>query len=432
LDTRLELPQSGRNGVLTVAIPSEWLGQVAVPRKVVPAASAEELVAAALGNPIGCPSLAHLVRPGNTVAVLVDDCTRHTPIQIMLPPVLYQLKSAGIAERDIRIVIALGTHRPMTADEIVAKLGADVAGSYAVVNVPSTVDAEFVYLGTSSIGIPAWVNRAVAEADVRIGLGMITPHLEAGFTGGCKIILPGVCSSRTVDTFHSISAFIPENQLGNVDTPLRRNLEQFVAERVPLDFIVNAIVTVDGHLYQCVAGHPVDAHRAGVKHARTVFGAPLRRRYPVVVANSYPYDMDWWQSAKGVWAGDWMTADGGTLVIVTAAPEGNSNYPLVPGYTGRDPDQVRQEITAGTATDAKQASAGAMFGNLRRRIEFALVSDGLSRLDADAMRMPWFATVEDAVRAAVAKLPPSERAGSVGVIPDAGIVLPLVDADERE
>ncbi|HEX9075323.1 MAG TPA: nickel-dependent lactate racemase [Anaerolineae bacterium] len=423
MDTRLELPYGNR--VLPVAIPSEWLGQVLMPCAVAPAPDPAALVAAALENPTGCPPLARTVRRGNTVAVLVDDYTRHTPIRVMLPPVLCELEEAGIAPRDIRIVVALGTHRPMTMEEIVAKLGADVASSYTVVNVPSSDDSEMVYLGMCSSGIPVWVNRVVAEADVRIGLGMITPHLEAGFTGGAKIILPGVCGSRTVDAFHSLSAFIPENQLGNVETPLRRNLEQFVAERVLLDFIVNAITTLDGRLYRCVAGHPIHAHRAGIEHARAVFGAPIRRRYPVVVANSYPYDVDWWQSAKGVWAGDWMTADAGTLVIVTAAPEGNSNYPLVPGYVGRDPDQVRHEITAGIAADAKQASAGAMFGNLRRRIEFALVSDGLSQTDADAMRMPRFSTVEEAVTTAVAKLPAAERARSVGVIPHAGIVLPV-------
>ncbi len=424
MDTRVDLPYGDRR--LTVAIPSEWLGEIAAPRAVASAPDPAALVSRALENPIGCSRLGSAVRPGNTVAVLVDDLTRHTPIRLMLPPVLRELETAGVARRDIHIVIALGTHRPMTADEIAAKLGEEIAACYAVVNVPSTAESEMVYLGPSSIGIPAWVNRTVAEADVRVGLGMITPHLEAGFTGGCKIILPGVCSSRTVDVFHSISAFIPENQLGNVDTPLRRNLEQFVSERVPLAFIVNAVTTIDGELYRCVAGHPIQAHRVGVEHARAVFGAPIARRYPVVVANSYPYDLDWWQSAKGVWAGDWMTADGGTLVIVTAAPEGNSNYPLVPGYTGRDPEEVRREITAGTAVDAKQASAGAMFGNLRHRIQFALVSDGLSRADADAMRMPLFATVEEAVTAAVSRLPAAERAGSVGIIPHAGIVLPYV------
>ncbi len=421
---RIELPYGSRTHPLT--LPDEWLGEIALPRSTAPAPNVNHLITSALQHPIGCLPLSQRVKRSNTVAVIVDDFTRKTPVHVILPVVLKELHASGIEPDQIRIIIALGTHRPMTPSEITEKLGADVAHRYPVVNVPSTSDSDMVYLGCSTIGIPAWVNRAAADADFRIGLGMITPHLEAGFTGGAKIILPGVCSSRTVDAFHSVSAFIPENQLGNVNTPLRQNLEQFVAERVPLHFIVNVIITLEGQVYQCVAGDCVKAHRAGVRYAQEVFGTPVSRRYPIVVASSYPYDMDWWQSAKGVWAGDWMTADGGTLIIVTASPEGNSNYPLVPYYTGRDPEELCQEIKAGTATDAKQASAGAMFGNLRRRINFALVSDGLNPTDADAMRMPYFTSVDQAVADAIGRLPENERKGAVGVMPYAGIVLPIL------
>lgn len=423
---KLELPY-GRSR-LPVTIPDEWLGEVAEPKPVAPAADVDALVGAAIRNPIGCRPLAQLVEPGQQIAILVDDFTRKTPVARFLPLVLQELHSAGVEREHIRIVIAPGTHRPMTAAEIVAKLGEQVAHQYRVVNVSSTDDSEMVYKGTSSGGIPAWVNRSVAAADVRIGLGMITPHMDAGYSGGAKIVLPGVCSSRTVDAFHAASAFMPENQLGNVEAPLRLSLEQFVGERVPLHFIVNVIKTLDGRIYQCVAGHSVQAHRAGVKHAKTVFGTPIRRRYPIVVANCAPYDFDLWQSTKGVWGGDWMTADGGTLIIVAEAAEGNSNYMLMPGYIGRDPAELQHEIETGTARDPKQAATAAQYGMFRRRINFALVSKGLTQADADAMRMPYYATVEQAVGEAVARLPEHERRGSVGVLTQAGIVLPLLEA----
>ena len=261
---------------------------------------------------------------------------------------------------------------------------------------------------------------------MRIRLGMITPHLEAGFTGGAKIILPGVCSSITVDAFHTASAFIPENQLGNVEAPLRRTLEQFVGERVPLDFIVNAIVTLGGEMYQCVTGHFVEAHRAGVRYAQKVFGLTFRRRYPIVIANCYPYDFDLWQSIKGVWAGDLLTADGGRLIMLTAAPEGNSNYPLVPDYIGQNPEKLKRDIEAGEVEDAKQAATGVMFGHLRQRIKLVLVSDGLTPTDARAMGIPFFTSVEEALEVEVKRLPAPERRGAVAVLPQAGVMLPLV------
>jgi len=163
-----------------------------------------------------------------------------------------------------------------------------------------------------------------------------------------------------------------------------------------------------------------------VKVAQAVFGVPIKQRHPIVVAGCYPYDIDWWQSAKGVWSGDEMTADGGTLVVVTAAPEGHSTYTLLPHYMGRDPDELKREIEAGRAADAKQAATGVMFGDLRKRINLVLVSDGLTPADAGAMRMPYYVSAEDAVADAAGRLPEDQRRGCVGVIPQAGIALPLV------
>ncbi len=415
------------NSTRPLSLPDDWLGEMVEPQPVSTVDGAAALIAAALHHPIGTPRLAKLVRPDQTVAIIVDDYTRKTPVGLMLPLVLDELYARGVPHDHIRIVVALGTHRPMTDAEIAQKIGAAIVQAHDIVNVPSTDDQEMVYLGTSSNRIPAYVNRVVAEADVRIGLGMITPHLDAGFSGGMKIVLPGVCSARTVDAFHAQSAFVLENQLGNVAAPLRRALEQFVSERVPLTFIVNVIVTPDEQVYQCVAGDPLQAHRAGVEHALAVFSASAQRRYPIVVANCYPYDIDLWQSVKGIWAGDLLTADGGILIAVTAAPEGNSTYPLVPAYVGRDPEVVKREIEASTAEDAKQAATGVMFRRMMRRIRLALVSDGLTLDDAGTMGIDYYPSVEAAVAAAIDRLPVDVRRGAVGILPHAGMVLPVID-----
>jgi nickel-dependent lactate racemase len=422
---RVELPQ-GRSH-LTVAIPDDWLAEVVHPRPLSPDADATTLVTSALDHPIGTPPLAQLAGAGQRVAIIVDDYTRKTPIALMLPPVLEGLLAAGIEPGDIRIVVALGTHRPMTQEELAIKLGAEVAERYQVVNLSSTTEAEMIYLGTASNGIPAWVSRTVAEADLRIGLGMITPHADAGFSGGAKIILPGVCSSKTVVAFHAASAFLSGNPLGDIDAPLRRSLEQFVAERAPLDMIANAILTPEGEVYRCVAGHAVRAHRVGVEYAKSVFATPVRRRYPVVVANCYPYDVDWWQSIKGAMCGDLITAPGGSMVLVTAAPEGHSTYPLVPHYTSRDTDELRREIQSGRVEDANQAVAGVIIGRLKERVKLVLVSDGLTEIDAQTMGITHLDSLEEAISDAVTRLPEEERAGSVAIIPQAGIILPMVN-----
>lgn len=418
----IEVPRG--KDILSFRMSDRWLGEFAQPTSITPSEDARSLIAEALNSQIDCRPLSQLVNPGQKVAIIIDDYTRETPAHLILPLILHQVRQAGINLDDIRIVIALGTHRPMTKTEIRIKVGDEIARRYEIINTSSSMDKELVFLGTSSSGIPAWVNRSVAEADVRIGLGMITPHMDAGFSGGAKIILPGVCGTSTVDSFHS--NFIDNHTIsfGNVNAPQRRDLEEFVSERVPLDFIVNVIMTLDNKIYRCVAGHPIGAHRVGVAHAREVYCTPIQRKYPIVVANCHPYQQDMWQSTKGLVSGALMTANGGTLILVTQASEGNSTYPLYPSYIGSDPDSLTRELCAGRAEDPKAAVGGIIIGHIKRRINIALVSNGLTARDAGIMGIAFFDTVDAAIENALSKLPEVEREGAVAVLSHAGVLLP--------
>jgi len=420
---QLNLPYG--KGFLPVNIPDPHIGQIALPSPVTPANDIQSLVKEAVGHPIGSPPLAQVVQPDQSIAIIVDDYTRKTPVSKILPVILDILKSIGVEKEQVQIVVALGTHRPMTAEELEHKVGAEIMAQYEVVNIPSDDQNEMVYVGTSSNGIPAWVNRRVAEADVRIGIGMITPHSDAGFSGGSKIILPGVCSSLTVNSFHAAGAFLGETQLGMVDSPIRQNLETFVSERIPLSFILNVIVNINMEIFQCVAGHPIQAHRQGIKYAKEAFGVPIQKRFDVVVANCYPYDVDLWQSTKGVFCGSLITADGGTLIMLTAATEGNSNYPLFPQHIGTELEELEREIKNGQVPHATQIAESIKLGKLKKRVRLALVSDGLPEASSDQMKISRYPTVESAVTEAIERLPPPEREGAVCVLPQAGVTLPL-------
>jgi nickel-dependent lactate racemase len=411
---------------MELPFPQAWLGQIVQPAPVESVAEVDACIAAALAAPVGSPPLAACARPGQQVAIIVDDATRKTPAAAIVRQLVVELAHAGVRRADIAIVVALGTHRAMTADELATKLGTDILQRYRVINAPCTDAQELVDLGEAPGGIPTHVNRTVADADLRIGVGMITPHLDAGWSGGAKIVLPGVCGLVTVDAFHRASAFVAADQLGEVDALMRRTLEHFVAEQVPLHFIVNVVLTLAGDLYACVAGHAVAAHRAGVRHARAVYAAAAPRRFPVVVADCAPYDVDLWQSIKGAWAGAQLVEPGGTLVLVTAAPEGVSNYPLVPVYAGQAPDELRNAIVRGTVEDAMQAATGVMWGMLLQRMRIVFVSPGLRAADAAVMGAGWQPDLATAVAEAVARLPEAVRPGAVAVIPQAGLVLPVL------
>jgi nickel-dependent lactate racemase len=417
----LNLPYGNRT--LSVSLPAEWLGEVVMPAPVAAPSHFDDLLTEALTRPIGAPPLPELVNPNQRVAIIIDDYTRKTPTRPILTALLRQLHQTGLPPQNITLVFALGSHRPLTPVEVTAKTGPEIAARYTIVNQsdPQTMTT----LNTGMHHIPAQVHRAVAKADVRLGIGMITPHLDAGFSGGAKIILPGVCSETTVDTFHAASAFVRQNQLGRLDAPLRRTLENFVAEQIPLHFIVNVVIDTAGQVQHVVAGHFIDAHRAGAEQARRVFGVSAARKYPVVVANCYPYDQDLWQSIKGVWAGELLTETNGTLIMLTAADEGRSVYGLLPEYIGRNPAELARQLQVGQTRDPKQAATGVMFGHLKERVRLMMVSAGLNQADAQAMGIPFYPTIKAAVESAVSRLPAHRQKNSVAILPQAGLTLPI-------
>ncbi|MEM7344284.1 MAG: lactate racemase domain-containing protein, partial [Chloroflexota bacterium] len=257
----------------------------------------------------------------------------------------------------------------------------------------------------------------------KIGVGMITPHMDAGYSGGAKIILPGVCSGLTVDTFHAREADVTRNQLGDMNASVRRDLEQFVGERVGLDFILNVVLTADEEIYQCVAGDFIEAHRVGVTYAQEVYGSPAEKRYPIIIANAYPTIIDLWQSSKGIWCGELLVEDGGTIILVTPAIEGHGVYPLFGQYIGQDPDTLKQRLDADEAEDPKAAAIGYLVGRMKERINFAIVSTGLGQADASAMGFAYYETVEAAITETV-----KHYSGSniIGVLTHAGVTLPLI------
>jgi nickel-dependent lactate racemase len=402
-------------------IPGDGPGEIIRPADVAPCADPEEAVREALDNPVGSPPLEEVVKAGQTVAVIVDDVTRMTPVHEMLPPVLERLHSAGARREEVFIAVALGTHLPMIENEIRAKLGPEVADRYEIVNEPAWEPERMIYLGESKNGIPAWVNRRVAEAGARIGIGSVTPHMDAGYSGGAKIILPGVCSVETVNAFHARAVDTRGNQLGVVETLLRTDLEDFVEDRVGLDFIVNAALTSDGRLYQTVAGHFREAHRHAISFSDEVYAVAVGGRYPVVVSNAFPNDLDLWQSTKALWSGELVTADGGLLILTTPCPRGTEVHPAFVEYAAEDPDDLERRLKAGEPEDPCAAAIAVLFGRMKRRVRMAMVTPGLSRRVVERMGFDYYFSVEEAVSAGLAD---AGTAGRLAVLSHGGVTLP--------
>ena len=190
---------------------------VYTPRPTPPTLAPEALIREALDNPIGSESLRQAARGKASALVLIDDITRETPADLLLPPVLDDLEAAGIAADDILVMIALGTHRPMTDGEIRHKVGDEVLARVQVTQHDHRT-APLRDLGVTPSGTPIEVNEHLFEADIVIGTGAVVPHHIAGFSAGAKIVQPGVSGAATTAATHMFSARARTPLLGRVDT----------------------------------------------------------------------------------------------------------------------------------------------------------------------------------------------------------------------
>lgn len=339
----------------------------------------------AIDHPIGAPPLEEIVFPGAKINVIVDDGSRPTPVSQILPVLLGKLSEIGVCDRQVRIIVALGSHRHMTADELAERVGADIFRRYEVVNSEFHDPEQLVYVGKTPDGVEIHATKAAMEADIRIGVGNLVPHPVMGWSGGGKILYPGVAGENTVSYFHLKGSLENGNLFGREDSPIRAMMENWV-DTIGLDFIVNTVLNTHMRLHSAVAGHYIAAHRAGVAIAKRVLGCAVEERADVVVVSSFPADQDFWQSPKGVYSAEYALKgeSGGTILLVSPNYEGIGPHPEYPEWMGRDDgDELIRSFFAGRplSGDALAIAIGNSMSKMRRRRRLVVVSDGVTAAD---------------------------------------------------
>ncbi|MGB9611991.1 MAG: nickel-dependent lactate racemase, partial [Bryobacteraceae bacterium] len=245
----------------------EW--KILEPRYAEPLEDERAAIEQALDAPVAGPPLEELARGGKSAAISVCDITRPAPNRLTLPPLLERLHRAGIPPERIRILIATGLHRPATPAEVEEILGPGIAGAYPVVNHNARQRADHVYLGQASRGTPVWIDRRYVEADLHITLGFIEQHLMAGFSGGRKLIAPGLAGEETIRHLHS-PRFMREPKAveGSLEqNPLHEELLE-IAKMAGHEFIVDVVLGRGRKITAVFAGEPRAAHAAGVAFVR--------------------------------------------------------------------------------------------------------------------------------------------------------------------
>ncbi|MCZ7571523.1 MAG: nickel-dependent lactate racemase [Ardenticatenaceae bacterium] len=418
------------NRTLPLRIPDQNVAFDIAPREGAAAPPAEAEVGRALAAPINSSPLAELVRPGQTVALIVDDHTRLTPSYQILPLLLDELNRGGIPDAQVTMIIASGTHRAMTPEEKEAKFGADVLARVRTLDHAYLDRANLRDLGTTARGTHLWVNAEALEADVRIAVGIIFPHFPAGWGGGAKMLLPGIAGEETVAEFHMLGNIHPETRVGQIDTVTRQEMEEFAA-RVGLHFILNVVLDKEGRILRAFAGHFVQAHRAGVEFARTIYEVEVPEAADLLLSSPSPIDHDYFQVMKGLYSAEVCTRAGGEIMLISPIYEGMAaTHREALEITHLGMEEAMRRIQRGEYTDSVGAAIAAYQIKLRQFFQLSILSEHLSAAEADQLGVRLY-TRPEALQALVDERLAQTPALKVGVLHQSTEVLPRVRQGEH-
>jgi len=380
----------------------------------------------ALRRPIGTPPLEEMLPPAGRIALLVDDLTRPTPKREILPLLLERLQRRGVGPERVEIVVALGTHRQPSSEELKEALGDGIVKRYPIVN-HDPFSQDLCPVGRLSMGSTVKINRAVHEAALRISLGSILPHPMAGFGGGGKGLFPGVADFDSIKDHHLLYTFQPGTSLGNLQgNPFYEEIVR-IARKGRLDFIINVLYDLRQNPVGIVAGG-LEAHWHGAAVVRRACAYGFSEKADVTLISSHPHS-EGPQALKALAAGALLTREGGWIVLVggsdTSFPE--EMVEAAASLLKRHPrdelgEVVRErfmkgETLFGGSIELNMALAVALFYFSMYKI--CLVT-GAREESAEAMGILQAPTVEEVLEGLSRSLPEA----TVHVVPAGGLVVP--------
>jgi lactate racemase len=420
----------GRQG-LDLTLPDGPRYEVIESRSASPLPDVHAALDEALDRPIGCKPLSVLAAGKKTAAISVCDITRPAPNWLTLPPLLRRLHDAGIQVDGITILIATGLHREATPGEIQSILGPEIAGKYRVVNHDARLLAQHRPLGETRKGIPVYIDERFMAADLHITLGFIEQHLMLGFSGGRKLIAPGLAAQETIKVIHS-PKFMREPKAieGSItDNPLHAQLLE-IARMARHDFMLDVTLTQSREVSGIFAGNPVDAHAAGVEFLRTTSLEKLSGLADVVITSAagHPLDLTFYQTIKGLTAAQHIAKPGGRLLTLGECSEGVGSPEFAAKVaTFSSYDSFLDEIgNADVEVDQWQLEKLALAG---QKYELSFYLPGVTNDQVGNLASRCFADPAAAVAAVLKGLPTGAR---VALVPEGPYVFARVEEEVRE
>ena len=386
-----------------------------------------EAVREALARPVGAPPLAETARGRRSACILICDVTRPVPNGLFLRPMIETLIGAGVPKDGITVLVATGLHRPNEGDELAEIVGDPwVIEEIRCLNHFARDDAMHVDLGvTPGRKVPVRLDRRFVEADLRIATGLVEPHFMAGYSGGRKVIAPGVAHKDTITTFHS-ARFMEDPKAANCvleGNPLHEE-QLAIVEMLGGAYALNTVIDEHRQLSFVNFGEIVQSHLQAVAHIDAYARVPVHRKFQTVVttAAGYPLDKTYYQTVKGMVGPMDIMADGADLIIASECSEGmgssefiDAQRRLVHGGAGRFLEEILEKRFADIDEWQTEMQLKPM-----RLGRVKLFSDGLDEAGRALTGVELVASVGDAIRESVARSGEKQ----VAIIPEGPYVVP--------
>ena len=385
----------------------------------------------AIADPVGSNSLAEEAKGCRSACILICDITRPVPNGTILPPVIKTLTAAGIDLDNIVVLVATGLHRPNEGRELLELVNDNwVIDNVKVVNHFARNDDDHVHLGTTSRGTPVKVDRRFVEADLRMVVGLVEPHFVAGYSGGRKVIAPGICHYETITAFHT-AKFFEDPRADNCimeGNPLHEDQLE-ILNMVKGSLAINCVIDEHHRLSFINFGDIIDSHQQAVEFVRAYVEIPVSKKFNTVVTSSagYPLDKTYYQTIKGIVGAKDILQPGGNLLIVSECSEGlgSSDFKAAQqrliklGMEGFLNDILQKRYAAVDEWNTELLLRTMRIGAVH------LFSEGLSKLEAALTGVNMVTSLDEAVQKSVSK----SKDKSIAVIPEGPYDIPIYRPD---
>lgn len=423
---RIDFPFPGYEQIAPVEVPDANLMGVYSP-KAFDHVDEQEVLRDGFDRPHNAPRLRDGVKNGDRVLIIIDDGTRGTPTDRILPFVLDELHAGGISDDRIEFIQGVGTHRPMKPEELQKKLG-PFHGKFKVHEHHWLDESNLHDFGKTSDGTPVKANKLVTQFDFVMGIGSIVPHRVKGTSGGAKIMFPGISGREMMEMNQwEASMHMSETVMGVPENPMRLRMEE-AARIAGLKYVVTVVSDIKHHIVGCFVGDFVDAHRKGSLCCREVFASHMPSRCDILIIDSHSADRDFWQSAKGPYAGTMAVKDGGSMICVAPNPEGvakNHENLLQIGY--RPYYEIVKMVQEGKVDDLVGVAILADVCQIVDKTDCIMVSPGVKEEEAKKLGFRYANTAQEALAMALEKQGKEAR---IAVLRYGGHILPVVDDEQ--